>query len=130
MSEKKLRWLLRIGIVAAIVGIACSVTVIVARTQQSSASASEVSDVMAEVETYTEDYMPGQPLDAVKLSAPSFASGMYCYRVTDRTTGACWYLVQMPDGDGHWRWQVLTVGVGQASPGLIVPNNERAEVAE
>lgn len=74
-----------------------------------------------------EQYMPGQPLDAVRMDPPAFATGNYCYRVTDRTNGASWYLIQMPDGDGHWRWQVLTIGVGQASPGLIVPNNESAE---
>ena len=52
----------------------------------------------------------GQPLDATQHTAPSFACGNYSYHVTDRTTGATWWLVQMPEGDGHWRWVVLDEG--------------------
>ncbi len=54
-------------------------------------------------------YLPGQSLDAVRLEAPAFATGSYCYKITDRTSQTSWYLIQMPDGDGHWRWQVLPV---------------------
>lgn len=69
-------------------------------------------------EAYEEQYLPGQPLDAVRVTAPTFAGGA-CYKVVDRTSGATWWLVQMADGDQTLRWQVLTVGVGEARPGLL-----------
>lgn len=59
--------------------------------------------------TYKEQYLPGQPLDAVKLSSPSFAQGDYCYKVADRTSGACWWLVRMDDG-----WHVLPICEGRS----------------
>lgn len=60
-------------------------------------------------QTYEEAYVPGQPLDAVRLSAPTFAEGEWCYKVADRTSGACWWLVKV-DGE----WQVLTVCEGHS----------------
>ena len=50
--------------------------------------------------------IPGQSLDAVRLSKPAFADGDYLM-VSNRTTGSTWHLVQMRDGDGVLRWQVL-----------------------
>ena len=61
-------------------------------------------------ETYDEQYLPGQPLDAVKVTAPTFADGEYAYKVADRTSGACWWLVKDPDGT----WQVLPVCEGRS----------------
>lgn len=58
---------------------------------------------------YQEEYLPGQPLDAVRLSAPSFAEGEYCFKVCDRTSGACWWMVKM-----YGEWHVLTVCEGRS----------------
>lgn len=50
--------------------------------------------------TGQEEYMPGQPLDAIKMSAPTFADQNYpTYKVVDRTSGACWWLVRI---GGDW----------------------------
>ena len=51
------------------------------------------------VTTYQEQYLPGRPLDAVKMSAPTFSDKSYCYKVADRTSGACWWLLHV---DGQW----------------------------
>lgn len=60
-------------------------------------------------ETYEEDYLPGQPLDAVKMSSPSFSGSDYCYKVCDRTSGACWWLLKMDN-----EWHVLQICNGSS----------------
>lgn len=71
-----------------------------------------------------EEYLPGQPLDALRMEAPAFADGDRCYKVADRTTGACWYLVQMHGkSEGDVQWVVLPVADGDAVPGVIPTDN-------
>ena len=55
----------------------------------------------------------GCSLDAIKFNAPAFSVGQYSYRVVDRTSGACWWLIRMADGD-HVRWKVLPVNDGKS----------------
>lgn len=57
--------------------------------------------------THQEQYMPGQPLDAIKLSAPSWSDMNYMYRIGDRTSGACWYRVHV---DGRWEIYLICEG--------------------
>lgn len=56
----------------------------------------------------------GMPLDAIAYKAPTFADGLYSYRVRDRQSGAEWWLVWMNDGDpwtsGRGAWVVLPIG--------------------
>jgi len=77
--------------------------------RQNAALAEVVED--AKPETYEEEYLPGQPLDAVKVTAPSFADDDcgYSYKVADRTSGACWWLVKVEGG-----WRVLPVCEGRS----------------
>lgn len=58
-------------------------------------------------QTYEEAYVPGQPLDAVRLSAPSWSDWEYMWRIADRTSGACWYRVHV---DGHWEVYMICEG--------------------
>lgn len=58
---------------------------------------------------YEEEYLPGQPLDAVRLTAPSFSDAEYCYKMADRTSGACWWAVKI-EGE----WHVLPVCEGHS----------------
>ena len=57
--------------------------------------------------TYKEQYIPGQPLDAVKLSAPSWSDWEYMWRIADRTSGACWYRIHV---DGKWEVYLICEG--------------------
>ena len=57
--------------------------------------------------TYKETYIPGQPLDAVKLSAPSWSDWEYMWRIADRTSGACWYRIHV---DGKWEVYLICEG--------------------
>lgn len=59
--------------------------------------------------TKREQIVPGQPLDAVRMGAPSFAEGDHCYRLADRTSGACWWVVKV---EGEWR--VLPICEGRS----------------
>lgn len=65
------------------------------------------ADATAETESaepYEETYVPGQPLDMVRMTAPSWSSCDYMFRIVDRTSGACWLRIQM---DGAWEtWPV------------------------
>ena len=56
---------------------------------------------------YQEQYVPGQPLDAVRLKAPSWSDQEWMYRVGDRTSGACWYRVHV---DGRWEVYLICEG--------------------
>lgn len=58
-------------------------------------------------QTYMERYMPGQPLDAVKMSAPSFSDKDYCYKIGDRTSGACGFCVSI---EGQWVYMQVSPG--------------------
>ena len=69
---------------------------------------------------YEEAYVPGQPLDMVRMSAPSWSSCDHMYRIVDRTSGACWVRIRM---DGAWETWLVCEGqsyiaqqVGQPAP--------------
>lgn len=68
-------------------------------------------DVVKDVDkrAYEEEYLPGQPLDAVRLTAPSFSDADYCYKVADRTSGACWWAVKI-----EGKWCVLPICEGHS----------------
>lgn len=51
---------------------------------------------------------PGCSLDAVRITAPTFADGDRCYKVTDRTDGTTWYLIEMYGSrESGMTWVVL-----------------------
>lgn len=51
-----------------------------------------------------ETYAPGQPLDRVRMKAPSWSSADYMYMMVYRTNGARWLRIQM---DGKWEtWEI------------------------
>lgn len=75
----------------------------------------------AKATTYKEQYMPGQPLDAIRMSAPSWSDMEWMYRVGDRTSGACWYRVHV---DG--RWEVYLICEGRS----YVDQQLKSEVSE
>lgn len=75
----------------------------------------------ARATTYKEQYLPGQPLDAIKMSAPSWSDMEYMYRIGDRTSGACWYRVHV---DG--RWEVYLICEGRS----YVDQQLKSEVSE
>ena len=85
---------------AAIVGTAAAVAILGAY------GCDAVNDIN---KAYEEEYLPGQPLDAVRLTAPSFSDSEYCYKVADRTSGACWWAVKI-DGE----WHVLPICEGHS----------------
>lgn len=54
--------------------------------------------------TYEESYYPGQPLDMVRMSAPTWSSARDMYMIVHRSSGACWIRIQI---DGRWEvWQI------------------------
>lgn len=102
MSEMFRRFALAVaGICAAALMVA--IVLVIGKTCENYANAEETGVV-----TYEEEYYPGQPLDAVRVNAPTFSGGKYAYKVCDRTSGACWWLVKDPDG----KWQVYLVCEG------------------
>lgn len=57
----------------------------------------------------------GQPLDAIRHDAPTFACGECAYLVRDRTRGCEWWLVEMPTHDAQHptQWVALPVDGGE-----------------
>ena len=91
---------LRGAILAAIVAAAAALAILCAYGCDAAGRANKAA-------TYQETYVPGQPLDAVRLSAPSWSDWEYMWRVGDRTSGACWYRVHV---DGKWEVYLICEG--------------------
>ena len=80
-----------LALIASILLVACVVEGVMWR---------EAEDVLGNIEVNS----PGQPLDRVRMKAPSWSSADYMYMMVYRTNGARWLRIQM---DGKWEtWEI------------------------
>lgn len=92
-SEKAM--LVFLSLIAVVLLVACVVEGVMWR---------EAEDVLGNIEVNS----PGQPLDRVRMKAPSWSSADYMYMMVYRTNGARWLRIQL---DG--KWETLEICDGQ-----------------